>query len=300
MNIDFLATVSKSSGTMFKPSGSSVEAAPGFKDQIDRAMRDNDRKNGPAVEKKPVAGKKTSAAAQAPSSVKTGEKAAAPKKTDSRDQKNTENKTAAVSQTPDHKEESAESEFASTGDNSGFYGELKDAETSETENAYAFTPPPAETSETENAYTPAPDDFTDSSVSFSADAQFFPPVLVKDDSGFAEMTTTGAAVENAVSGAGFNTTQQVNSGSFPAGSAEMATQMAGAAPIAETANVNSSSPPRLNGWVAAGTKRTRSSFFSRKAARARPRCPQWTGSKEPPSMPMRSALPAGNEPEFTC
>ena len=230
MNVDFFAQVNKSSETPFNSSGSAESAAPGFREQLNRAMRDNDRKNESPVEKKSAERKKASVAEQPRNSAKAGEKAAAPKN-DRSGRKSAAGETGDVKQKQVHEEESSEAAcpFVLAVEDSGFPGELEEAETSETEsiytfapapdktseteNDYTFAPKPAETSETENAYASEPDEFADSAVSSSTDAQFFPPVLIKDDSGFAAMMNMEAAAKKAVSGTDLNTAPNWNADS---------------------------------------------------------------------------------------
>ena len=253
MNVDFFAHVNKSSGTPFNPSGSTETAIPGFREQLNRAMRDDDRKNESVIEKKPAGRKKPLASAETQNSANAGEKAAAPKTNDHPDRKYADNETTAAG-TQDHAEETSETagSFVLNGEDTGFYGELKDAETSGTENVYTFTPTPVETSETENVYTFAPmpgetsetenayapgqDGFADSSVSSSADSQIFPPVLIKDDSGFAEMVNIEAVTGNAVPGADLDVALNLNAGAEAVSS--MITGRQTAAPPPETADVN--------------------------------------------------------------
>ncbi|MDR0311850.1 MAG: flagellar hook-length control protein FliK [Acidobacteriota bacterium] len=252
MNVDFLTSVNKQSGTQFGTTGSSGAPAPGFREQLDRVMRDNDRRNESAVGKKPAGQKKPA----------TAGKAGAPEKNAPADQKYAERKTAETQKPDQAKEayETAESKFAqAAGGDPDFYGELKEAETSEAENEYALAPQlseASETSETDYAFvpqpaeTPASAEFSDFSVSSSADALLFPPELpgfsdiVEDDSGFAEMVNLKAVVENAASVAGFNAVQQgsLSSAGAPPPAAEAETGLQAvvekpAAPEPQAANI---------------------------------------------------------------
>ena len=242
MNIDFFTSVSKTSGTQFKPAGASATPVPGFREQLTRVMRDNDRKNESALEKKSVWQKKPAAAEKpARDTAEAGEKPAAAGKSVRTDKKYAENETveAEISTRPDQVKDTSETDtpkFALGSEESGFYGELIEAETSsETENDYAFTAPQlSEASDTENDYTfildpaetPVPAEFSDFSVSSSADAQIFPPVSIEDDSGFAEMVNLKAVLENAASIAGLNTTRQGSVNATPDAGADAASQTA--------------------------------------------------------------------------
>jgi flagellar hook-length control protein FliK len=99
-----------------------------------------------------------------------------------------------------------------SGDDSGFYGELTEAETSETESVYMFAS--------------APDGLDDTSVSFSTDARIFPLELINDDSGFATMVNTqeAGAVSEVIS--------------------QMAASRTAAAPPQETADIADINVPR--------------------------------------------------------
>ena len=258
MNIDFLATVNKTSGTLGAPSSSFGTAKPGFREEINQAMRDNDRKCESAFEKKPVGNKKPVAASETRNAAKTGEKsgqtrnsvktgagANAPKTINRPDREYADNKVVAA-EASDHAEETSEdsrrAQFASACEDSGFHGELEEAEnsytfapqdaensetenpymfavqdveTSETENSYMFIPQDVETSETENSYssstlvveTPTPEDIADASVSFPL---FFSSLFINDDSRFATMMNIDTDVETAGSSAGLNATQNEN------------------------------------------------------------------------------------------
>ena len=180
MNIDFLANINKTSGTQNTSSdGASVSAVPGFREQIDRAMRDNDRKNEPAAEKKPIEKKKPYAAAlEERNSVKTAKKAEAPKKNDRTVQKNA-GKEIAATDPSNNAEKASETDrpkfVLADEEDSGLNDGLENANVSETENVYLFAPVPvpvnddaseaeetedADVSETENVYlfAPVPDD----------------------------------------------------------------------------------------------------------------------------------------------
>ena len=269
MTVDFLASVDKSSGTSFNTPGSSGAPASGFLDQINRAMRDDDRKNEPTVEKKPVVRKKTLAAAESRNSVKAGEKTDTTKKTDKPDYKNTD-KEAASARTSDRADETSRPKFMQTGEDSEFYNVLGAAdvsetenvqtfapiadETSDTENAYTFAFPDADASETENAYTSthpveeitAPDDFADPSVSSSTDALFFSPTLINDGSGFTAMMNMNTALDNAAAGAAAVGTELIS---------QMAAGRQAATPLPETADAGVPQNASLSGSEAeAGAK----------------------------------------------
>jgi len=250
MDIGFIAPVNKTSGTPFNPSVNGA-SAPGFQEQINRAMRNYDEpKREQAVEKKPVGRKKPFAAAEAQNSTKAGEKTDAPKKNDRTDRKYTDN-GAATGQTSDNTEEASQTagpKFVLTGEDSGLYDESNDVETSETENVYTFGFPVEETSETENAYTfgfpveetsetenaytstppveetLVPDDLADSSAPSSTDTLLFPSALINDDSGFAAMMSMNTYGETAPAG-----TEAIS---------QMASGRPTAAPPPETTNMN--------------------------------------------------------------
>ena len=204
MNIDFVAAVNKTSGAPIKSSGSSEMSASGFLEQINQAMRDNDRKNESTVEKKPTERKKTSAA-EAQNSAKTDVKTSSSKKKDHSDLEYAD-AVASAAQSADGTEETSEElelKLAITGDDdSGFYDELEKADIPELENAYASAPLEAETSEI--------DSFEDTPVSVFADAQISPAALVQDDSEFATMMNMKAVAESASYVAVSNAFQKVD------------------------------------------------------------------------------------------
>ena len=232
MNVDFLATVEKTSKTQFNTSGSAEPAAPGFREQLNRAMRDDERRNESAVDKKSSAQKKPQAAAGTRISAKSGEKTAEQKINDLSDPKYAADETAAgetaAAETNGKAETASETDcpFVLTGEESGFNGLLEESAASETDSIYVFTPAPAEPSQTENdyasvptpskpsenefAYTSGQDEFEDSSVSSSTGAEFFTPAAIRDDSGFAGMMNMQASAEKTVSGADLNAASNWN------------------------------------------------------------------------------------------
>ena len=237
MNIDFLATVNKSSETPLKTSGSIGAAAPGFREQINKVLRDNDRKNEYTVDKKP--------AGQQRSQVKAGDKTNAATKNDRKDTKYADKKTSSAQTTKyaddktsnsrtteyaDNKTSDAQTliyteetsgtvdrKTASTDDDWGFYDELKETETSETDNIYVFTTAPDET--------PAPDGLQNPSVFSSTDADVFPLESNNDDSGLAAIFSEQEIDENADEGLDVNTAQNGNAGAAPVAVSEVILQM---------------------------------------------------------------------------
>lgn len=275
MNMDFLSAVNKSSGTPFKPSGSPGAAEPGFKEQFNRVMSDNDRKNEYVVEKRPAGQKKPSVAGQQRNSVKAGEKSAAPGKSQKSpkspgtDRKYADNKTATVQAAELAKKTPGTSERKAVpaGEDHGFYGELKESETSETENVYMSVFSADETSGTENAYmfAPAPDEtpalngFEDASFSSSDSAQVFQADLNNDDSATDGMIIALENVENAGADDGSDAAQNVNTGAAPVAVSEVISQMVAsrmtAFPPRETAKIDVSQNDSLPGGdAAAGAK----------------------------------------------
>ena len=203
MNIDFLTALNKTSGTPFNPSGQFGAAAPGFREQLNRAIRDDGRKEESPLEKKTAGQKKPVAAGQSRDSAQVDGKTPAPEKNDRPGLKRTDNKTvdAQASGRAEETPETSGAKFAQAGDDSGFYGELEEAVTSETENAYMFMPPTAEA--------PAPEEFADFSISSSADGQVFPADMNEDDSGLAGMMDMKEAVENTAVSAGLHASNGV-------------------------------------------------------------------------------------------
>ena len=206
MNIDFLANVNKTSGTPFAQSSAFGAAKPGFREEINQAMRDNDRKYESAVEKKSADSKKPAAAEESRNSAK----ADAPKRNDRTGREPADNEVTAADAS-DHTEETSEAiiaELALSGEDSGFIGELKNLE--DAENILIFAPDD-DASETENAYTsdpaagtPVPGDIAEPSISFSTDPLLFSSLFMNDDPRFASMMNVDAAAENAGSGAAQN------------------------------------------------------------------------------------------------
>ena len=190
MNIDFIAAVKNSSGTPSVPSILTEIPHGGFREQINRAMRDNGRKNEYPVEKNSDERKKQAADGQQRNSAKTD----APKNNDRPEHEYTEKNSSAASPTDDVEEtsETTVAKYAPSGDDSGFLDEFEEAGISETINASMSASMPAEASETENIYsyvpvadnTAAPDDLNDAFASFSSDdvdPQFFSTDLMNDD-----------------------------------------------------------------------------------------------------------------------
>jgi len=208
MNIDFLANVNKTSGTQFAPSNPFGAAKPGFREEIDQAMRDNDQQYKSTVEKKPADSKKPANAEESRNSAK----ADAPKKNDRPGRENADTEVAAA-EVSEHTEETSEGSLTETaliGDDSGFVGELKNLE--DAENIFIFAPDD-DASETENAYTsapatetPVPGDIADTSVTFSTDPLLFSSLFMNDDPRFASMMNVEAGAENA----GSSVAQNVN------------------------------------------------------------------------------------------
>ena len=260
MNIDFLANVNKTSGTPFAPSNPFGTTKPGFREEINQAMRDNDRKSESAVEKKPADNKKPAAADQTRKSAKTD----APKKNDRADRADSKyaDNEAAVTEAPGCTEETSEEncvQFALAGEDSGFNGELENLKNlEEAENAYIFAPEDGEASGTENAYTsnpatetPLPGDIADPSVSFSTDPLLFSSLFINEDSRFASMMNIDTDVETTGSTAAQNTdqntAQNVNTLAEIISNTAVGRPAAAEAPVLETGDVNVQQNTSLSG-----------------------------------------------------
>ena len=244
MNIDFLANVNKTPETPFAQSNQFGAVRSGFREEIDQAMRDNDRRYESAVEKKHADNKKSAVAEESRNSAK----ADAPKKNDRPNREAADNKVAATDATG-HAEETPEEILAGlalTGEASGFLGELEEAD-----KIIILTPQDNETSETENAYTstpaigtPVPGDIAENLISFSTDPALFSSLIMDEDPGSASIINVDVAVAagNAGSSAGQNVAALVETISNIADGLSSA-----GAPMPEAADVNIPKDASLSG-----------------------------------------------------
>ena len=263
MDISFIAPVKNSSGTPFGLPISSGTRQDGFREQINRALRDGDRKNEYPIERNYGEREKPFAAEQQ----RRTAAADAPKNNDRLEHEHEDDKISEAQTTgsTEEKRETVSLESSPTGDDSGITVELKDAGVSAAENAQISAPlsegaseadnvyMPArlseETSETESVYTyvPLPADTADS----SSGSQLFQTESANDDSGIPALMNIEAAADNAASEAGSIAANSLSANAAHVAVTDVISQMAsGRMPVSqapETADANIQQNTSLSG-----------------------------------------------------